>query len=664
MYTFNKILIANRGEIAARIIRTAEKMNISTVAVCTRDEKDSLYARMADEYYIFEGDTISETWLNTDQIIAIAKKAGADAIHPGYGFLSENGSFALACEKADITFIGPRSEIITLMGDKVRSREFARESGIPVIEGYTGSTGSLLDRAKNLVYPLLIKASSGGGGKGLQIVYSENALKAAIETASREALAYFGNESVYIEQYIENPRHIEVQLLGDNHGNIIHLYERECSIQRRFQKIIEESPSPSISNEMRTGITDAALILARAIGYNNAGTIEFLADREGNWYFLEMNTRLQVEHPVTESVINIDIVQEQIMIAAGHKLRYSQEQIISSGHAIECRIYAEDPSAGFVPSPGEMTTYIEPYGKGVRVDSGFDREDIVSGNYDPMIAKLITSGKNREEARERMIHSLENYGINGIRTNIAFMHALLHTEDFINHDFSTVYCEKNLPLIIDKQEKIKQNNTWQVAAVGGLIASLRKKENNNNVWEKQGWWRMNRVLKFCFDDRLIESEVISLTKNEFSFTLNNETLQGKYTNEEKKLTIDYNGDHHNIFISENKRGHYHITYRGAGYSFKRSDVLGEKDFYIRNEDIYVSNGAIFSPMPGRIIKINKQNGDKVQKGEILVIVESMKMENNILATANGIIELVMVQEGEMIDGVSPLITIKPDNKTE
>jgi 3-methylcrotonyl-CoA carboxylase alpha subunit len=663
MHTFTKILITNRGEIAVRIIKTARKMNIATVAICTGDEKDSLYARSADECYELKGSTISETWLNTEQIIAIAKKSGADAIHPGYGFLSENGSFAKACETAGIIFIGPRSEIITLMGDKVRSREFARQSGIPVITGYSGPAGSLLARARNMNYPLLIKASSGGGGKGLQIVYSGEALASAIEVASREALAYFGNDSVYLEEYIENPRHIEVQLLGDNHGNIIHLYERECSIQRRFQKIIEESPSPSISNEMRTGITDSALKLARAVGYNNAGTIEFLTDSKGNWYFLEMNTRLQVEHPVTESVINIDIVQEQIIIAAGHKLRYSQEQIQSAGHAIECRIYAEDPSAGFLPSPGEMTCYMEPYGSGIRVDSGFDREDTVTGKYDPMISKLITKGKNREEARERMIDSLENYGIHGIRTNIGFLHALLHTGQFINHDFSTVFCEQNMPAIIQKEQELKRNNAWQMAAVGGIIASLRKKENKNNIWEKQGWWRVNKVMKLCFDDRPINLEVISLTPKRFCFTLNSETLLGEYEIEEKKIRINHNGDIHNIFISEIKRGHYHLTFKGAGYLLKRFDVLRKEVFYTGTGDSPVSNGAIFSPMPGRVIKINKHNGEKVKKGEILIIVESMKMENSILATMNGSIENVQVKEGEMIDGASPLVTIKPDITT-
>jgi 3-methylcrotonyl-CoA carboxylase alpha subunit len=659
MNTFNKILIANRGEIAVRIIKTAQKMNISTVAVCTREEKNSLYAREADECYELEGSTISETWLNIDQLLEIAKISGSDAIHPGYGFLSENGSFAQACEKAGIVFIGPRSEIITLMGDKVRSRDVARQAGVPVIKGYTGSAVDLLARSENLNYPILIKASAGGGGKGLQIVYSADALEAAIESASREALAYFGNDSVYLEQYIENPRHIEVQLLGDNHGNIIHLYERECSIQRRFQKIIEESPSPSIDNEMRTGITDSALKLARAVGYNNAGTIEFLTDKKGNWYFLEMNTRLQVEHPVTESVINIDIVQEQIMIAAGHKLSYTQEQINLAGHAIECRIYAEDPSAGFVPSPGEMTCYIEPNGKGIRVDSGFDREDKVTGKYDPMISKLITTGKTREEARERMIGSLENYGIQGIRTNIGFMHALLQTDNFVDFDFSTVFCEQNMPAIIQKQEELKTNNVWQLAAVGGLIASLRKK-NKNNIWEQQGWWRMDKRLKFCFEDRLIEAEVISLTPKKFCFRINSETLEGEYEFEDKKLRIDWNEEIHNIFISESKKGHYQITYRGAGYLFNRPDILRKVDFHTGNEESTISNGAIFSPMPGRIIKINKKNGDKVMKGEVLIVVESMKMENNILATINGNIENIEVKVGEMVDSISPLITIKPD----
>lgn len=665
MTRFSKILIANRGEIAARIIRTARRMGISTVAVFSEEEAEALHVRMADQAFLLNGSSLAQTYLDAERIISLAKKSGAEAIHPGYGFLSENELFAEACERAGIIFVGPLSNTIALMGNKTRARESAQKAGLPVIKGYTGKTGELLAAGREMKFPVLIKAAAGGGGKGMRIVKAPEGLGEALEATSREAKAWFGNDQVYIEQYIENPRHIEVQVLGDNHGNIIHLFERECSVQRRYQKIIEESPSPFVTNDMRKAITAAAVKLAGKINYRNAGTIEFLADPDGNFYFLEMNTRIQVEHPVTEEITGIDIVGEQLHVAAGHPLRHKQEDVKISGHAIECRIYAEDPSAGFIPSPGQMTCYAEPRGEGVRVDSAFDNEAMVSGNYDPMISKLISAGTSREEAVARMVDALKNYGIQGVRTNIGFLIGILHSEDFRASRVSTTWCEQNVPGIIAEEEKIKESCQWQVPAIASLLSSLRRKTGKNHVWDRAGYWRQGKTLRFCFEGEIIESEIKSLTDGHFDLAINNERIGGRYYSEGKAIKIEYNGTFHTVFISENNEGQYRITCGGSGYFFRRFDFLKRKEMVSPGEiNEAAGPGTIYSPMPGRVIKICRQKGERISKGDVLIIVESMKMENSIKASSDGIIADIVVNEGDMTDGSEPLVIINPLNDNE
>ncbi|TVR72954.1 MAG: ATP-grasp domain-containing protein [Marinilabiliales bacterium] len=656
--TFRKILIANRGEIAARIIRTAHKMGIATVAVYAAGERDALHARMASEAYELEGSSLADTYLNANKIIDLAKKTGATAIHPGYGFMSENEQFAAACEKAGITFIGPGSEAIALMGNKKRAREAAIEAGLPVIKAYTGTIGGFEPAASELSYPLLVKAAAGGGGKGMRIVRTPGELGEAVAATSREAEAYFGDGAVYIEQYIESPRHIEVQVMADHHGNTVHLFERECSIQRRYQKIVEEAPSPSVTPAMRQKMGEAAVALAKSIGYRNAGTIEFLADPQGNFYFLEMNTRIQVEHPVTEMITGIDIVEEQIHIAAGHPLRFKQEDLQIVGHAIECRIYSEDPAAGFIPSPGRMSCYHEPAGEGIRVDSAFDTEGEVSDRYDPMISKLTTFGNTREEARQRMVQALAGYGIQGVRNNISFLLSLMHNNDFTGGSFSTAWCEKNAPPIVEAEKSIKSANDWHIPAAAALLASLKRKTGRNLVWDSLDYWRAGKTMRFCFEGEVVTTMISHLSDTGFDFTIDRRVMKGRYRYENKKLTITTNNESHNVFISENDEGLPRVTYGGFRYFFRRFDFLKKKDVITPGQDDFASGtGAVYSPMPGRIISINRQAGENFRKGDVLAIVESMKMENSILAPADGTVESINAEEGELIDGTSPLLVI-------
>jgi 3-methylcrotonyl-CoA carboxylase alpha subunit len=652
---FHKILIANRGEIAVRIIGTARRMGIKTVALYTGEESDALHATIADEKIELHGNSLAETYLNRDQIISIALQTGVDAIHPGYGFLSENENFALACEKAEITFIGPSSRTIALMGNKPGSREIAAGAGIPVIRGFTGSTEELVRRKDEFPYPVIVKAAAGGGGKAMRMADSPERLEEALATASREALSWFGDDSVYIEQYIKNARHIEVQILGDKYGNIIHLYERECSIQRRYQKIIEESPSPSVTSDMRDKITESALRLAWAIDYSSAGTIEFLAD-DSAYYFLEMNTRLQVEHPVTEAVTNIDIVEEQILIASGYKLRYTQDQIMLNGHAIECRVYAEIPLNGFIPSPGVMTCYEEPDDAGVRVDSAFNGPARTGESYDPLIAKIITHEKAREPARKKMITSLGNFGIHGIRTNILFLLSILHDTGFIENRLSTSWCEINFQGIFAGEKELKKKNNRLVPGIAAFLASLGKKQGRNPFWENLGYWRIQKKTGFSFENEIMEVEDFEIKNDNYKININGMEYAGKFFIAKNRVTLSFNDENCTVFISENREDHYAVSFRGFEYSFSRDAFpVKEND----NADTGIqTNGSIFSNMPGRVVRIQKAVGETVHKGEILIIVESMKMENNIMAPADGLIETVEVAEGEPVDQSTLLMVLK------
>jgi acetyl-CoA carboxylase biotin carboxylase subunit len=479
---FKKILIANRGEIACRVIRACREMNIATVAVYSEVDKNALHVRMADEAFNIGPPQSSESYLRTDKIIDVARKAAAEAIHPGYGFLSENVAFVREVTKAGITFIGPSPEAMESMGGKMSARKIAIEAGVPVVPGTTEALTSLDDAretAAKIGYPVMLKAAAGGGGKGMRLVMEEADLKSALETAQSEALSGFGDDTIYIEKAVVRPRHIEIQVFSDKHGNHVHLGERECSIQRRHQKVIEEAPSPINSAELRAEMGACAVKVANAVNYLGAGTVEFLvSDVDRSFYFLEMNTRLQVEHPVTELVTGVDLVREQIRVAWGEKLSFTQDDIVIKGHAIECRVYAEDPDTNFMPSPGTITRLRVPQGPGVRDDGGVYEGAEVSIYYDPMISKFAVYGKDRGKAIDRMRRALMEYEIGGIKTTLAFFREVMMDEEFIDGKldtgFITRFNERKKPVVLDE-------TTRDMAIIGAALAYSQKTNGRSPV---------------------------------------------------------------------------------------------------------------------------------------------------------------------------------------
>ena len=493
---FKKILVANRGEIARRIMSTCREMGIGTVAVYSDADKTAAHVLDADEAVHIGGAEPSASYLNMDSIIAAVKQTGADAVHPGYGFLSENGDFAERCEKEGITFIGPPSDVIRSLGDKITARKIMEKGGVPIAPGMTCvcmNPGQMMHEAEKVGYPVLIKASAGGGGKGIRIVHDPSELEEAFASAAREAEAAFGDGSVYMEKYFQTVKHVEVQILADRYGHVIYLPERECSVQRRHQKIIEESPSPAVTPSLRTRMGHAAMDAAKAAGYVNAGTVEFLLTCDLSFYFLEVNARIQVEHPVTEMITGLDIVKQQILIAAGHRLSIQQEGIEGRGHAIECRIYAEDPENDFMPSPGTVTYVKEPTGPGIRNDCGIYSGVDVPVYYDPILSKLIVHGENRNQAIRRMIKALRDYVILGVKTPIPFMIDVLESEAFQNGEITTRFISTHFP-------RWKQDNReHDLALIAWVMDELTAKQRTeggktmNTIatpWETLGNWRM------------------------------------------------------------------------------------------------------------------------------------------------------------------------------
>lgn len=491
---FRKILIANRGEIAVRVIRACKELGIISAAVYSDADKTSLHTFLADESYWIGASQASESYLNKNKIIELAKKIGADAIHPGYGFFSENSDFIHTVEKSGITFIGPSSKSVALMGNKTEARTLMTQNKIPIVPGAITPVKNLEEGKKlasQIGYPILLKAVAGGGGKGMRKIISEEEFLSSFEAVKREAIKAFANDDVYIEKYIDNPRHIEVQILGDKFGNYVHLFERECSIQRRHQKIIEEAPSSFVDWETRKKITSSAIKAAKACGYHNAGTIEFLMDSQKNFYFLEMNTRIQVEHPVTELITGKDLVKEQITVAAGKPLSFNQDDIKINNHSIEARIYAEDPQNNFLPSTGNISAYDEPSGPGVRVDSGIRRGSTVSVYYDPLVAKLICWDSDREKAIKKILRALGEYNISGITNNISFLINILSSEKFINGKFDINFLEREKSLFNSSK------SSEDILKASVILAGHLKRRNtmapnklgvdSNNKWIEQNY---------------------------------------------------------------------------------------------------------------------------------------------------------------------------------
>jgi len=483
---FKKILIANRGEIAVRVIRACKEMGIKSVAIYSETDKTSLHTVLADEAYFIGASPSSESYLNKEKIISLAKEIKADAIHPGYGYFSENAEFIEAVVKAGITFIGPSAKSVRMMGNKTAARQLMKKYNVPIVPGTTEaikSTHEGIKAANEIGYPVLLKAAAGGGGKGMRKITSEKEFADAFETTKREALKSFANDSIYIEKFIENPKHIEVQIIADKHGNYAHIFERECSIQRRHQKIIEEAPSSFVDSETREKITTAGVNAAKACNYYNAGTIEFLMDADKSFYFLEMNTRLQVEHPVTELISGIDLVKEQINIAFGKKLSFKQSDLFINGHAVESRIYAEDPENNFLPATGKLYDFEIPSGPGVRVDSGFSRGSEISIYYDPLIAKLISWSDNRTNAISRMIRALKEFKTSGVINNIPFLLEVYENTNFIKGNFDINFIEKeNLVEKFEKDETLRDKDLDIVAAAfASLLKSKSSSRNLNGV---------------------------------------------------------------------------------------------------------------------------------------------------------------------------------------
>ena len=664
MIKIRKILIANRGEIAVRVSRTARKMGIATVAVYAEADKQSLHVSEADQAISIGEVELSETYLNIAKIIKVAEETGCDAIHPGYGFLAENPLFVEACDTAGIIFIGPRADVMRTMGNKIEAREFVKKAGVPVTEGLTGNRETLLQAKKKIGFPVLLKAAAGGGGKGMQIVREESALEEALETTSRQALAYFGDDTIYLEKYLDEPRHIEFQILGDNQGNVVHLFERECSIQRRYQKIIEESPSPTLTPELRKEMGAAAVRIGKETGYTNAGTIEFLVDKDLNFYFLEMNTRIQVEHPVTEMVTGIDIVEEQILIAEANPLRFNQESLKQKGHAIESRIYAEDPEHDFLPSPGKMTLYSEPVMEHVRIDKGITSSAEITSSYDPMICKLITWGNTREDARVRMVQALDKYIIHGIKTNILYLTRLLSSQAFITNSISTKFCDEHTPELISEILKDLQQIPVNIPLLGYLVLSLKIREkrrvlqdDNSGIWDTIGYWREQRNIRINTGNNEYELRILSQDKDEIKVSFEDNIFQLRIVFEdEATLKFRMDGIDHTIRFSENDNK-TEVNFEGHIFEMQRQDFLSESVSPVRFENDSHSN-EVFSPMPGKVTKLFVKTGEKVKKGDVLLIIEAMKMENSITSKMEGIIEKINVNLNDRIDSGKALIIIE------
>ena len=575
MTMFSKVLVANRGEIAIRIFRTLRELGIATVGVYSEADRGSLHVAAADEAYLIGPGPAAESYLNQEKLLETARQADAEAVHPGYGFLAENAAFARACEAAGLVWIGPPPEAIDVMGSKTAARETMRAAGVPIVPGTTAPVESADDVRRlgdELGWPIAIKASAGGGGKGLKVVPGPEEAERAFDSARREGEAYFSDPDVYVERYLEDPRHVEIQILADAHGNVIHLGERDCTIQRRHQKLVEETPSPAVGPELRERIGQLGIEAARAVGYRSAGTIEGLLDRDGNYFFLEMNTRIQVEHTVTELVTGLDLVREQVLIAAGEPLALGQDDVRLNGHAIECRINAEDPSNGFLPSPGRITSYWEPAGPGVRVDSGATSGSEVVGLYDPLIAKLIVHGVDREHARRRMLRALEEYEVGGVTTLLGFHRALLEHPCFVAGQTCHGVVESRE--LAERAEQLSHQQTMLAASPDGRLRE--------------------RVSSVELDGRLYEVKAL-VPEPPFA---------------------------------ELARRRRERTGRGAHHG--------------------AAKDAVATPMQGTVLAVEVAEGEEVRAGQVICIVEAMKMENEIAAHRDGVITELSVAPGQPV----------------
>jgi len=657
----HKVLIANRGEIAVRIIRTLRKLHIASVAVFADNDANSLHRRLADEAYPLGGGVLKDTYLNIQKIIDAALVAGADAIHPGYGFLSESPELVEACDANNLIFIGPDAQSMRLMGNKIASRKVAIENGIPVTFGMMGEQDEILSMADTLPYPVLIKAAAGGGGKGMHIVWKKEDLPWEMESASREASKYFGDGTVFVEQYIEHPRHIEVQVLADGAGNVIHLHERECTIQRRYQKIIEESPSPTLTEEKRQALCETAVKLCQKINYRNAGTVEFLVDKDMNFYFLEMNTRIQVEHPVTEMRTGIDIVEEQIRIARGKEMGWTQDMIQPQGHAIELRLYAENPENGFLPTPGKVTAYHEPQLRGVRVDSSIDGACSISEAYDPMIAKLTCHAKDRQSAIETAQNALKQFIIQGLITNKAYLWEVIKNSDFAENKIDTGFCAHHQEDLMKAMHESRSQLCINDIVASFLVYDFCKRRFENqteNVWETIGYWRYHMQLTIDVEGQRIPVLISDTSAGKAMGQIGEKPFSVEFIHyEHNQLKILLNGRSETVYCSVNDEQKTIVNFHGLNFTCYRTDQLNDTTDYATQETVN-DKSRLVSPMPGKVVKINVAEGDEVKEGTIMIVVEAMKMENNIVASGKAKVKRILVAENQMVDNKMQLIELE------
>lgn len=671
---FTTILIANRGEIACRIAATARRMGIRTVAVYSDADAQARHVAACDIAVHIGGSEPRDSYLRGDVILDVARQTGAQAIHPGYGFLAENEGFARECAKAGIVFIGPPDSAIAAMGSKSAAKTLMDKAGVPLVPGYHGNNQEaafLQEQADAIGYPVLIKASAGGGGKGMRIVDSGADFHEALLSCKREAASSFGDDTVLLERYLQKPRHIEIQVFADTHGNYVHLFERDCSVQRRHQKVIEEAPAPGMTPERRQAMGDAAISAARAVNYVGAGTVEFIVEPDGRFYFMEMNTRLQVEHPVTEMITGHDLVQWQLQVAAGQTLPVTQNELTLTGHAIEGRIYAENPDNNFLPSIGTLDVLRFPehvafVSGDIRVDGGVQEGDTISPYYDPMIAKLIVRGDDRDQARARMIQALEQIESVGVQTNIRFLRRLMLDDSFASADLDTGLIERQHDSLFPPSEPAP--DTVLALAVATLLGTQGVTAHTpsdtpiaSDPWSVNDGWRVSQ--RYCQSFSLLDRDTVRV-------------LSLNRTGDEWTLSID-NHDHPFQWDSKQRSaGHYAVTARLNGTRHTATAVLKGTQLHIfENGLVHVlgttdpaafgeadgdaHHGGLVAPMPGKIIAVAVKAGDQVKSGQRLLVMEAMKMEHAIHAPADGTVDEVFFDVGDQVDDGAELITLSP-----
>lgn len=648
---FNKILIANRGEIACRIIKTARSMGIHTVAIYSSVDKESVHVRNADSAYFVGEASAKDSYLNIANIIDIAKKCGAQAIHPGYGFLSENPAFAKACNEAHIIFIGPSIEAMEAMASKQLAKQLLEKTNVPLTPGYHGSEQSeekLLAQAQKIGFPVLLKAANGGGGKGMRTVYHESEFSLALAGAKRESMNSFADDTMIIEKLVLHLRHVELQIMADNYGNVVHLFERDCSIQRRHQKIIEEAPAPNLSASLRQKLAEAACEVALSIKYRGAGTVEFLVDGEEHFYFMEMNTRLQVEHPVTEQITGLDLVAWQLKIAANEPLPLTQDKIQSYGHAIECRIYAEDPHQDFLPSIGQIHFLQEPSGDGIRIDTGVQRFSQITMYYDPMIAKLIAWGTTRDEALSRIEQALSHYYIGGVKTNIPFLQAICQHTHFKQVKLSTDFLSNEAIKIAtpDYDMALLMTVSFDYLSMVNSIQDPLLEEAF--AWQSQV--SRHWIWRYQNKDTSIDALITAINKHEFKAQLNQKEHLIHANLRDNQLRIETEHQNYQAVVENNNQSLTLYTPQGSitidrfNWSTSRTQTTAHK-------------GQLTAPMPATVVAVLKNIGEKVKAGERLIVLEAMKMEHTIHAPNDGILREVFYTVGAQVNEGEELLTL-------